>query len=103
MMVELIEKRRKLHGNEGTRSERWHTFKDKIQEIVVASKTKYYGELKKNFSESGDPSKFYVYVQAFMNRNSVQRWDVRSLDSQKSNKELAEWLADYFNGISEEY
>ena len=40
---------------------------------------------------------------ALLSGNSPKRWNVRSLAPDKDEKELAEWLADYFNGISNEY
>ena len=44
-----------------------------------------------------------MFVNALLSGNSPKRWNVRSLAPDKSEKELAEWLADFFNGISSEY
>ena len=99
---DLIEDRRELFRKEG-RSPRWETFKQKIVAIVKSSKNKYFSEIRAKFVLNKDPSKFFAYAQAFMGGNGEKGWDVRSMDPTKSDEQLTEWLADYFNGISSEY
>ena len=99
---ELIRKRRELFKSEG-RSDRWKTFKEKITRIITERKDTYNAELREKFANGCDAGKFFTYAQKLMGGNGDERWDVRSLDPSKNDLELAEWLANYFNGISCEY
>lgn len=98
----MIESRRELFKNEG-RSDRWHTFKKKITDIIKTRKSKHFEELRNKFLANKDPRSFHRCVRALLNGNGPHRWDVRSLAPDKSDLELADWLADFFNGISSEY
>ena len=99
---DLIEKRRNLFRNEG-RTERWKKFKAKVVRIVRENKDKYFVTLREKYVRNGDPSKFHAYAQTLLSGNEHEQWDVWSLCPEKSDIELAEWLADFFNGFSSEY
>ena len=50
-----------------------------------------------------DSKRFHRGVKAFLSAEEVQKWDVRSIFPNRSDLEVAEDLADFFNGISSEY
>ena len=98
----LIGRRRELFKSEG-RSERWWMFKTKIMAIIKTRKAVYFQGLRDKFLANKDPRNFHACVKALLNGNGPPRWDVRTLAPEKSDEELADWLADFFNGISSEY
>ena len=99
---DLITKRRELFRKE-KRSPRWHSFKEKITSIIKTNRDKFNAELKEKFLNFKDPRHFYAHVQSILSENEPARWNVRSLDTSKSDNELAESLATFFNNISSEY
>ena len=98
----LIARRRSIYRGEG-RSDRWHTLKCKIMAIIKTRKDKYFQGIRDKFLSNTDPKHFHECVKALLQGNSPPKWDVRTLKPDKSDEELAEWLADFFNGISSEY
>ena len=49
---------------------------------------------------NNDPKSFHRGVSLLMGENEPPRWDVRSLYPEKSDEEVVENLAEYYNSIS---
>ena len=85
----MIEKRRILFRKE-KRSPRWHTFKKKTEDIIKARRAKFAKELKEKFLLTNDSKKIYAHVQSILSENEPSKWSVKSLDTSKTESELAE-------------
>ena len=98
---DLIARRRKVFKKQ-KRGASWLTFKAKTNDIIDKQRSIHYDRLRSKLLD-GSSKGFHVYVNALLSGNGPKRWNVRSLAPEKNDKELAEWLADFFNGISSEY
>ena len=90
----MISKRRELFKNEG-RTDRWHSFKEKISKIVKECKSKYYSSQRNKYLDNKDPRKFFAYTQSLFSANEHQdKWDiVCCMAPEKLDKDLADdWL-----------
>ena len=59
--------------------------------------------MREKFLQAKDPRLFYAHVQALLSENEPESWNVRMLEPTKSDEEIAEQMAAFFNGISQEY
>ena len=59
--------------------------------------------MRNKFLSSKVPRVFFSHVQALLGENEPEKWNVGMLNPQKSDLEMAESMADFFNYISSEY
>ena len=59
-------------------------------EVVEKCREKYNVEFREK-----DLCMFYTHVQALLSKNEPDKWNIRQLDQEKSNEEMAEYMADF--------
>ena len=59
--------------------------------------------MKEKLPVAKDSRMFYSYVQTLLGENEPTKWHVGMLDQEKTEEEMAEYMADFFNAISSEF
>ena len=85
------------------RSEVWRAIEKRTRQLIGERKKKYNETTRDKFINKTDSKSFHKGVKAFLSAKETEKWDARSLYPGKTDREIAELLADYFNGISQEY
>ena len=96
----LIARRRAIFRDEG-RTERWKKLKKKIARIIKNRRKKFNQDKKDKMLGQG--ANFFDCVKSVVNNDNVQAWSPSNLFPDKSDTDVANICADYFNGISCEY
>ena len=81
----------------------WKNLKEKTNRLIKDRRGEFNKNIHSKFIEAMDLKRFHRGVKAFLSAEEVQKWDVRSIFPNRSDLEVAEDLADFFNGISSEY
>ena len=99
---QLIKKRRRVYHREG-RSQKWKDLMKKVRKLVRKRASRYWEHQKRGLLQ-GDASRlFFKNVKAYSSKERPPQFDVRSILPGLSDPEVAEKLADHFNGISCEF
>ena len=99
----MIKKRRKIYHREG-RSGKWKSLMKKIRKLVKKRAGKYWEHQKRDLLQKDASRVFFKNVKAYSSKERPAPFDVRSLfEPQLSDGDIAEKLADHFNGISCEF
>ena len=77
--------------------------KELTTKIILDKKTEYFEKIKKKAADNNSPKLYYDAVKLLTDGEKPETWDVRSLFPGKSDIEIGEICADYFNGISAEF
>ena len=102
--LEMIEDRRRLYIEEGGGTQAWKEEKKRTKEAVKERKRKYFDRQKDHLLASDANRNFYKYVKNFGEAERPKMFDVRELVGEgKTDEEIAEELAEYFNRISKEF
>ena len=104
-MTEWI--RKKIHQRRGVyrkygRNEYWKKLKRQEKREVKRRKVNYAENLRKKIT-SGNEGNFHGYIKAMFHGEKPRSWTPSALDSNKSDLEMAEYMADHFARISQEY
>ena len=98
----MIRRRNRIYRKEG-RSATWKRLK-KVTDEMIRKRKRHYMDLKKQqLTESDANRSFFRLVKSFNTAEKPQNFDVRSLRPGKSDLEVAEELASFFNRISAEF
>ena len=98
----LVKRRKKVYRKEG-RSDKWHRLKKLTEEMIFNRRKKYLESQKKGLLVEDAARNFFRNVKAFQSKERPKPFDVRELFPGKSDPEVAEELAEYFNRISHEF
>ena len=98
----LIKKRRRLYHREG-RSANWRSLMKKIKKLIRKRAANYWEYQKRNLLSSDAGRTFFKNVKSYNCKEKPPQFDVRSLFPNLSDLDVAEKLADHFNGISQEF
>ena len=98
----LIRKRRRIYHREG-RSPRWKELLKKVRKLVKKRAGNYWEHQKRNLLSNDAGRTFFKNVKSYNSKERPPQFDVRSLFPGKQDIEVAESLADHFNGISQEF
>ena len=99
----LIRKRRKVYHREG-RSTAWKQLMKKVRKLVKKRASRYWEHQKKNLLSSDAGRTFFKNVKSYNSKEKPPQFDVRTLfPAGLNDQEIAEKLADHFNGISLEF
>ena len=99
----LIRKRRRVYHKEG-RSPKWKDLMKKVRKLVKKRAAGYWDHQKTNLLSKDAGRAFFKNVKAFNCKERPPQFDVRTLfDPGLSDAEVADRLADHFNGISLEF
>ena len=99
---QLIKRRRKVYHREG-RSKKWKELMKKVRKLVKNRAKNYWDHQKKDLLKNDASRVFFKNVKAYSSRERPAQFDVRSILPGRSDEEVAECLADHFNGISCEF
>ena len=103
-LAKMIARRRAIFRKSGRRCLAWRTLSKKIRRIIKKRKDKYFESVRNKFLNEGDSKNFHYCVKTLLQGgNKKPKWSVSELYPDKTSKETAEALADYFNAISQEY
>ena len=99
----LAKKRRRSYRREG-RSHQWKALMKKTRQLVRKRAAKYWENLKRTILQGDANRSFFKNIKAYKNREKPLNFDVCSLfQSSMTDGQVAEKLADHFNGISSEF
>ena len=99
----MIKKRRKVYSREG-RSDRWKALMKKVRALVRKRAKNYWAHQKRNLLSNDAARVFFKNVKAYSSKERPPSFDVRSLyGADQSDFQVAEQLAEHFNGISCEF
>ena len=98
----LIRKRRRVYHREG-RTIRWKALMKKVRNLVRKRASRYWEHQKSNLLAPDAGRTFFKNVKAYNSKERPPQFDVRSLFENLTDAEVAEKLADHFNGISLEF
>ena len=99
----IIRKRRKVYHREG-RSPRWKELMKAVRKLVKKRARNYWKHQKRTLLQKDASRSFFKNAKAYSSREKPASFDVRSLfPGGRSDSEIAEDLADHFNGISSEF
>ena len=103
-VVRMITDCKKLFREEGgKRTAAWKEAKAKTDAKILARKKEYLWTQKDHILAEDANRNFYKHVKNFNTIEKPREFDVRSLMPGKSDREVAETLAEYFNKISQEF
>ena len=85
------------------RSKKCHRLKRITDEIISKEKEKYYKRFKDKAAEKNNPGLYYKMLKSLKSSSAPSVWDVRTLFPGKSDKEIGETVAEFFNKISTEF
>ena len=99
---QLIKKKRRVYHREG-RSGKWKTLMKKVRKVVKKRAGKYWEHQKRELLR-GDASRvFFKNVKAYSSKERPPQFDVRTILPGLNDTQVAEKLAEHFNGISCEF
>ena len=99
----LIRKRRRVYHKEG-RSAKWKKLMKTVKDLVKTRASRYWDYQKRNLLAADAGRAFFKNVKAFNCKERPPQFDVRGLfDPGSSDAQIAEKLADHFNGLSSEF
>ena len=99
----LVKKRRAIYHREG-RSHVWKALMKKSRKLVRDRAAKYWEGQKRNLLKPDADRSFYKNVKAYDSKEKPAPFNVRKIFPEaKDDAEVAEKLADHFNGISSEF
>ena len=99
----VIRKRRKVYHREG-RSPRWKELMKRVRKLVRKRARKYWDHQKKTLLKPDAARAFFKNAKAYSSREKPSNFNVRALfPNNLSETQVAERLADHFNGISSEF
>ena len=99
----LARRRRKIYRREG-RSHQWKALMKKSRALVRKRAAKYWENQKKTLLQGDANRAFFKSIRAYKSREKPPNFDVRNLfESRLNDAQVAEKLADHFNGISSEF
>ena len=99
----LIRKRRRVYHREG-RSSKWKSLMKKVRKLVRKRASRYWEHQKSTLLSPDAGRTFFKNVKSYNCKERPPQFDVRSLfPAGNSDAQIAEKLADHFNGISQEF
>ena len=98
----LVRKRKRIFKREG-RSDRWKRAKKKTEELAEKLKKEYFEKMKKVAFAAKNSKCYYKAVKMLGGKEAPKTFDIRVLFPGKSDAEIVEELAAYFNRISNEF
>ena len=100
----LVEQRKRLYWEEGgKRTAVWKQEKRRVDEIILNRKKGYLTTQKEHILANDANRNFFKHVKNFSKFEKPKEFNVRDLMPGKSDSEVAESLADYFNKVSKEF
>ena len=96
---QLIKKRRRVYHREG-RSQRWKAMMKKVRKLVKRWSGNYWEHQKRELLKSDASRVFFENVKAYSSKKRPPQFDMKSILPGLEDSEVAEKLADLFNGIS---
>ena len=100
----LIEGRKRLYVAEGgERTEVWKEEKRRIDKLIVERKRGYMDTQRAHILQDDASRNFFKHAKNFSRFEKPKEFDVRSLLPDKSDAEVADVLADFFNKVSREF
>ena len=102
--AKMIEDRKQLYVSEGGHTELWKEEKKRTNEAVRNRKRVFFDRQKDKLLDDDANRNFYTHVRNFGKAERPKLFDVRDLFPQEeTDKKIAEELACYFNGVSNEF
>ena len=102
-VLAIIRKRRKVYHREG-RSTKWKELMKPVRRLVRKRARKYWDHQKRTLLKPDAMRAFFKNAKAYSSREKPSGFNVTSLfDNSVSEAQVAERLADHFNGISSEF
>lgn len=96
-----LKKRNRLYKKE-ERSPNWKTAKKHTDKLLSKSKNEYYNRIKDKLTEKDAHKLPYRAIMELKGGERPKPWDVSCLYPDKTEEDLVNMLADYFNSISNE-
>ena len=100
---DLIEDRRKIYKSAGRRSPVWTRIKVKVRRAVKKRRNAYNKFVLGKLENDKISRNFYQQVNGLLGVNDKPRWSPVDMFDKKSESDVVEILAAYFNSIINEY
>ena len=98
----LSKRRRKIYDREGW-SARWKSLKKQCRDLYNKRAASYMEEQKKVLTAPDASRAFFKNVKAYKSKEKPPQFDLHELYPDRSDPEIADELASYFNAISSEF
>ena len=103
--IRRLSRRKKREYKIARRSQRWKELDGEIQMEILQSKKNLLCRIKNDIQSSGNTRKYFKAVADLMrgDHEKVKSWKINDLFPQKTDREISEEVAEFFNSISQEY
>ena len=98
----MAKKKQAVYKAEG-KSGRWEKLQEKLDKYLAARREIFLSRQRSKFTGPEASTHFYRNVKSFKNAEKPKEFDVRDLRPGKSDKEVADEVAEFFNRISREF
>ena len=98
----MVKKKQAVYKAEG-KTARWTRLHDKLEAYLDKRREAFLETQRDKFTGPEASAQFYKNVKSFKNAEKPKDFDVRDLRPGKSDKEVADEVADFFNRISREF
>ena len=99
---DMIEKRKRIYSGH-KKNDAWRKQKNATAAAVKKAKKDYLDRTVEMLTSKGGNRTPYTAIKNLRSHDKPKLWDVRSLQPEMSDKELAEDMAEFFNKISDEF
>ena len=101
--LQMIDTRRRLYMSEGGRTVVWKEKKKEVDKAIRDRKRGYMSAQKNRILEADANRNFFRHVRSFSRVEKPKQFDVRDILPGRSDQQVAEELADFFNKVSREF
>ena len=98
-LKDQINRRKRIYEGHGRDSQAWQNAKKQTRKYAKKLRSDYYVKQKEKLCTSGTNQIPYRAVKNLISSEKPKHWDIRDLGGDKTDVELAEDLAEYFNAI----
>ena len=98
----LIRKRKRLYKKHG-RNKKWKIVSEECQRRIRESKIAYLEKIKQKVRDLGNVRFFYDTIKVIDGEDRIERWCIQKMFPSKSDQDIAEMAAVFFNTISQDF
>ena len=102
--IRQLARRKKREYKNNRRSLRWKVLEEKLERKLKTSRKEFFDRIKKKVAESSNTREYFRAVKMLEEGDGKKDgWTIERMFPSKSNAEIAEHVADYFNSISRDF
>ena len=98
----MIQQKKKIYKRMGFKSQEWKKMKREVEKVLFEKKEAYYKRTVASLKGAARKN-WHRRMKVLMDSEPTRKWSVRDLWPDRSDRDIAELLADHFNQISMEF